>query len=264
MSGFGHQLAGRDTQIPLPECPLCYNPAFVLKAPVEKQDSRLMRDMFSTIAPKYNLITRVFSWGMDQRWKRLAVRRAMLPARAEVLDLACGTGDFAKLVAQQSAESHIVGADLTVRMLRMSKLRQTVCADAAALPFPTDCFDAVFVGYGLRNFPCLEAAIAEVHRILRPGGVLVSLDFFLPSHRWLRRFYLAYLYTQGAFWGMILHRRARVYTYIPDSLRGFLSAKEFSMLLEKMQFSGVTALPFILGGIAVHWARKRSGPDTAI
>jgi demethylmenaquinone methyltransferase/2-methoxy-6-polyprenyl-1,4-benzoquinol methylase len=235
-----------------------------LKVPAEKQDSRLMRDMFSTIAPKYDFITRVFSYGMDQRWKRLAVRRAMLPAGARILDLACGTGDFAKLVIRQSPEAHVVAADLTERMLRLSRLGQTVCADAASLPFATGSFDAVFVGYGLRNFPHLEATIAEAHRVLRPGGVLVSLDFFLPSRRWLRRFYLAYLYAQGAFWGVILHRRARVYTYIPDSLRSFLSAREFSTLLEKMQFTGVTARPFILGGIAVHWARKRPGKEAAI
>jgi demethylmenaquinone methyltransferase / 2-methoxy-6-polyprenyl-1,4-benzoquinol methylase len=235
-----------------------------LKAPAEKQDSRLMRDMFSTIAPKYDFITRVFSYGMDQRWKRLALRRALLPARPTVLDLACGTGDFAKLVTQQTPEAHVVAADLTEKMLRLSNLRQTVCADAASLPFASGCFDAVFVGYGLRNFPRLDATIEEVRRVLRPGGVLVSLDFFLPSRPWLRRLYLAYLYAQGTFWGLILHRRARVYTYIPDSLRSFLSVKEFSALLEKMQFDGVAARPFILGGIAVHWARKRTAMDTAI
>ena len=221
-----------------------------------------MRDMFSTIAPKYDFITRVFSYGMDLRWKRLAVRYAMLPGRASVLDLACGTGDFAKLVTRQCPDAHVVAADLTERMLRLSNLQQTVCADAASLPFATGCFDAVFVGYGLRNFPGLAATIEEIQRVLRPGGVLVSLDFFLPSRLWLRRFYLAYLYAQGAFWGVILHRRARVYTYIPDSLRSFLSAKEFSALLEKMQFDGVTARPFILGGIAVHWAKKHAGADT--
>jgi demethylmenaquinone methyltransferase/2-methoxy-6-polyprenyl-1,4-benzoquinol methylase len=220
-----------------------------------------MRDMFSTIAPKYDFITRVFSYGMDLRWKRLAVRYAMLPARANVLDLACGTGDFAKLVTRQCPDAYVVAADLTERMLHLSNLRQTVCTDAASLPFATGCFDAVFVGYGLRNFPRLAATIEEIQRVLRPGGVLVSLDFFLPSRPWLRRFYLAYLYAQGAFWGVILHRRARVYTYIPDSLRSFLSVKEFSALLEKMQFDGVTARPFILGGIAVHWATKRAGAD---
>jgi len=215
-----------------------------------------MRDMFSTIAPKYDFITRVFSYGMDQRWKRLAVRRAMLPASARILDLACGTGDFAKLVARESPETTAIAADLTETMLRLSGLSRAVCADAASLPFANACFDAVFVGYGLRNFPRLRAAIAEVHRVLKPGGVLVSLDFFLPAHWWLRRFYLAYLYAQGAFWGLVLHRRARVYTYIPDSLKSFLSAEEFTRSLENMQFDGVTARPFILGGIAVHWAKK--------
>jgi demethylmenaquinone methyltransferase / 2-methoxy-6-polyprenyl-1,4-benzoquinol methylase len=229
-----------------------------LKVPAEKRDSRLMRDMFSTIAPRYDFITRVFSYGMDQRWKRLAVRRAMLPAGARVLDLACGTGDFAKLVAEQSPGTSAVATDLTETMLRLSKLRQVVCADAASLPFADGCFDAVFVGYGLRNFPLLRATIEEVHRVLRPGGVLVSLDFFLPSRRWLRRIYLAYLYAQGAFWGLILHRRARVYTYIPDSLQSFVSAQEFSSSLEQVPFAEVTARPFILGGIAVHWAKKPS------
>lgn len=221
-----------------------------------------MRDMFSTIAPKYDFITRIFSYGMDQRWKRQAVRRAMLPAQARVLDLACGTGDFAKLVTKESPETTVVAADLTETMLRLSKLRLAVCADAASLPFADRTFDAVFVGYGLRNFPRLSATIEEVHRVLKPGGILVSLDFFLPSQQWLRRFYLGYLYAQGAFWGLILHRRARVYTYIPDSLRSFLSAEEFTASLEKMQFAGVTARPFILGGIAVHWARKPSCQQT--
>jgi demethylmenaquinone methyltransferase/2-methoxy-6-polyprenyl-1,4-benzoquinol methylase len=235
-----------------------------LKAPAEKQDSRLMRDMFSTIAPRYDFITRVFSYGMDQRWKRLAVRRATLPARARVLDLACGTGDFAKLVTQQSPESNVVAADLTEQMLRLSKLRQVVCADAASLPFAGGSFDAVFVGYGLRNFPCLHATIEEVRRVLKPGGLLVSLDFFLPSRPWLRRFYLAYLYAQGAFWGVVLHRRARIYTYIPDSLQSFVSAREFSSSLEQYQFASVTVRPFILGGIAVHWAKKPSCQQVAI
>jgi demethylmenaquinone methyltransferase/2-methoxy-6-polyprenyl-1,4-benzoquinol methylase len=223
-----------------------------------------MRDMFSTIAPKYDFITRIFSYGMDQRWKRLAVRRAVLPARAKVLDLACGTGDFSKLVRREAPETSVIAADLTETMLRLSGLPRAVCADAASLPFADGSFDAVFVGYGLRNFPGLRAAIEEVHRVLKPGGVLVSLDFFLPSRRWLRRFYLAYLYVQGAFWGLVLHRRARVYTYIPDSLQSFQSADEFTASLEKMQFAGVTARPFILGGIAVHWARKRAGMDRDI
>jgi demethylmenaquinone methyltransferase / 2-methoxy-6-polyprenyl-1,4-benzoquinol methylase len=228
-----------------------------LKLPAEKQDPRLMRDMFATIAPRYDFITRVFSYGMDPRWKRLAVDRTALAPSASVLDLACGTGDFSRLVAAHVPQARVVAADLTQPMLRLANLPISVCADAASLPFANASFDAVFVGYGLRNFPNLARALAEMRRVLRPGGRLVSLDFFLPRRKILRSAYLAYLYLQGAFWGTVLHGRARIYTYIPDSLRTFLSAPEYSSLLETSGFSEVAAHTFILGGIAVHWAKKR-------
>jgi demethylmenaquinone methyltransferase/2-methoxy-6-polyprenyl-1,4-benzoquinol methylase len=234
----------------------CYNRPFVLNLPAEKQDSRLMRDMFSTIAPRYDFITRAFSYGMDRGWKRLAVVRAQLASSVTVLDLACGTGDFAKLIYARNPDALVVAADLTEPMLRLANIRNAVCADAASLPFSDGSFDAIFVGYGLRNFPRLEYVLGEVHRLLKPGGVLVSLDFFLPGRAWMRTSYLTYLYLQGAIWGVILHGRARVYTYIPDSLRSFISAEKYSSLLDTAGFVEVTARRFLLGGIALHWAKK--------
>lgn len=227
-----------------------------------------MREMFATIAPRYDFITRAFSYGMDPRWKRVALDRTALAPSARVLDLACGTGDFYRLVAARIPQARVVAADLTAPMLRLAKLPNAVCADAASLPFASASFNAVFVGYGLRNFPDLEIALAEVRRVLQPSGYLVTLDFFLPRRRLLRRIYLAYLYLQGAFWGLVLHRRARIYTYIPDSLRSFLSAPEFSSLLEASGFTEIAARTFILGGIAVHWAKKAlpirsAGPQPA-
>jgi demethylmenaquinone methyltransferase/2-methoxy-6-polyprenyl-1,4-benzoquinol methylase len=215
-----------------------------------------MREMFTTIAPKYDFITRAFSFGMDRGWKRKAVAFANLPTGARILDLACGTGDFAKLVAEQCPGARIVAADLTELMLRRAGIPDCACADAVCLPFDHNSFDAVFIGYGLRNFPRLEAALAEALRVLKPGGVLVSLDFFLPNGVPLRNLYLGYLYTQGACWGILLHGRARVYTYIPDSLRSFLTAGAFSSLLERMAFTGVRIRRYLLGGIAVHRATK--------
>jgi demethylmenaquinone methyltransferase/2-methoxy-6-polyprenyl-1,4-benzoquinol methylase len=102
----------------------------------------------------------------------------------------------------------------------------------------------------------VAAAVREVERVTRPGGVMVSLDFFLPANRVLRRLFLSYLYIQGFFWGYVLHGRPRVYTYIPDSLRSFVSIDEFSRLLGNSGYDRVNARGFLLGGIGLHWAAK--------
>jgi demethylmenaquinone methyltransferase / 2-methoxy-6-polyprenyl-1,4-benzoquinol methylase len=220
-----------------------------------------MRAMFHTVAPRYDFITRAFSYGMDRHWKRAGVERAPLPPNPVILDLASGTGDFSALASRHYPRARTIAVDLTERMLHLARergIRQTVCADAAMLPFTDRSFDCVFIGYGLRNFANLAAALHEIERVTKAGGLLVSLDFFLPASRLLRALYLAYLYLQGAFWGLVLHRRPRIYTYIPDSLRTFLSIDEFSRLLRRSGYHSVHARSFILGGIGLHWAAKEA------
>jgi demethylmenaquinone methyltransferase/2-methoxy-6-polyprenyl-1,4-benzoquinol methylase len=196
---------------------------------------------------------------MDGRWKRALLERASLPAAAVVLDLASGTGDFSLLAAQRYPDSRLVAADLTQGMLQRGRARgveRTVCADAGRLPFPDGAFDCVCIGYGLRNFPDLKRAVQEVARVTKPGGLLLSLDFFLPSNALLRRLLLAGLYAQGAFWGLLLHGRPRIYTYIPDSLKSFIAISEFSGLLRGWGYRRVTERSMLLGGIGLHWAVK--------
>lgn len=231
-----------------------------MKVPAEKQNAHLMRRMFSAIAPRYDFVTRVFSFGMDGRWKRDAVHEAALHEDCTILDLACGTGDFSLLARQKLLRTKCVGVDLTERMLRLARqrgLNQVACADATRLPFADASFDCVFIGYGLRNFPNLDAAIREVARVTRSGGEIVTLDFFLPRNSIFRRIYLGYLYAQGAFWGLLLHGTPRAYTYIPDSLRHFVSAEELSSALERSGYERARARAFVLGGIAIHWATRQ-------
>jgi demethylmenaquinone methyltransferase / 2-methoxy-6-polyprenyl-1,4-benzoquinol methylase len=158
-------------------------------------------------------------------------------------------------------QARAVAVDLTEPMLRVARERgviYAVCGDATRLPFADGSFDCVFVGYGLRNFPDLRVALAEIERVTRPGGAIVSLDFFLPPNAVFRRGYLAYLYGQGALWGLLLHGRARTYTYIPDSLKSFVSIPEFSGMLQQAGYGDVRARGFILGGIGLHCAVKRA------
>jgi demethylmenaquinone methyltransferase/2-methoxy-6-polyprenyl-1,4-benzoquinol methylase len=234
-----------------------------MKPPQERQDRNLMRSMFGTIAPRYDFVTRLFSYGMDRRWKRLGVAKARICEGALVLDLASGTGDFSRLVLDHAPGARSIALDLTEPMLRLARKRglsEAVCGDAAALPFADASFHCVFIGYGLRNFPNLNAALGEIARVTRPGGMMVSLDFFLPANPILRWLYLGYLYAQGAFWGLLLHRSPRVYTYIPHSLRSFVSVDDFSSLLRRMGYARVEARAHIFGGIGLHWAVKSGSP----
>jgi ubiquinone/menaquinone biosynthesis methyltransferase len=231
-----------------------------MPTPAERQDTKLMRAMFDRIAPRYDFLTRILSYGMDRRWKKLGVERATLPANAMVLDLASGTGDFTKFVLEKLPQARSVAVDITEGMLRLARaqgIAEAACADATLLPFPDNTFDCVFIGYGLRNFPDLKKSVREIERVTRPGGMMVCLDFFMPGNRVFRELYLGYLYVQGAAWGLLLHGRPRTYTYISDSIRNFTTVDDFSALLQQMGYSVTDQRSFILGGIGLLWAVKR-------
>jgi len=224
---------------------------------------RYVRRLFVTIADRYDFITSFLSYGQDRRWKRRLIELAGIQPTDRVLDLACGTGDL--LFAAAARARQAVGLDITHRMLQLAAQRQPgyfVTGDMLALPFAPARFDVVTTGYGLRNVPDLPGAIAEIHRVLAPGGRLLSLDFNRPENPVMRAAYLAYLTTVGATLGFALHGDPDTYRYIPESIRLYPGARGVAQLLERAGFTSVRAIPVFGGFMAIHVATKAPAPGS--
>ena len=215
--------------------------------------------MFATIAPRYDLITRLLSFGGDQRWKTRLIELAAIQPGQRVLDLACGTGDLA-MAASAKGASAVVGLDLTQAMIGLARRRDAtssarvmwIVGDMHALPVPSASFDVVTTGYGLRNVPDLTVALSEIHRTLRPGGIVCSLDFDRPESPWLRAVYLTYLDIVGATMGWVLHRDPDTYRYIPASIRRYPGARGVVRLMQDTGFRDVRHIPVLGGLMAIH------------
>ena len=242
-----------------------------LDAAFESPDTkaRYVRTLFATIADRYDLITRVLSYGMDGRWKaRLVARAAVVPGE-RALDLASGTGDLAFALAARGAR--VVGLDVTHRMLQLAagKARAAgatgvtwTVGDMAALPCPSAAFTLVTTSYGLRNVPDLETAIDEIVRVLVPGGRLLSLDFNRPSSPLVCTIYLAYLTAVGAALGWLLHGDPDTYRYIPASIRRYPGARGVAERLRARGLVDVEVVPVLWGLMTIHVARRPSGGRT--
>ena len=216
------------------------------------------RALFTTIADRYDVITAVLSYGQDARWKRTLIALAQVQPGERALDLACGTGDIAFAAAAKGAR--VVGLDLTHRMLQLaaqkSRAAEFVTGDMTSMPFPSQAFDLVTAGYGLRNVPDLNLAIDEIARVLRPGGRLLSLDFNRPQPALVRAVYLSYLTVVGATLGWLLHRDPDTYRYIPASIRRYPGATGVAALLAARGFTNVRVVPLLFGLMTLHLAER--------
>jgi demethylmenaquinone methyltransferase/2-methoxy-6-polyprenyl-1,4-benzoquinol methylase len=222
---------------------------------------RYVRSLFATIADRYDFITIALSYGQDRRWKRRLIGLVGPPRGLRVLDLATGTGDIAFALAERGAE--VVGLDVTHRMIELAHAKRDgriparfLVGDMLALPFPSRSFDAVTVGYGLRNVPDLAVAIDEIARVVKPGGRLLSLDFNRPANGAVRWCYLAYLTVVGGALGWILHRDPDTYRYIPASLRTYPGAEGVATMMRARGFSHVDHLPVLGGLMSIHSAQR--------
>ena len=237
-----------------------------LETPENKH--RYVAKLFSTIADRYDLITVLLSYGQDRRWKdRLATMAEEAAPTAgasndrscDALDLACGTGDIAFALAARGAR--VVGLDLTLRMIELARNKARrdsrtsfLVGDMMALPFADASFDVVTTGYGIRNVPLIAPALAEIHRVLRPHGLLLSLDFNRPSNAIVRSIYLTYLTIVGSTLGFVLHGDPDTYRYIPESIRRYPGAEGVCRIAREHGFQSCEYHRVLGGLMAIHRA----------
>lgn len=222
-----------------------------------------VREMFSRLASRYDLVNDVMSFGLHRRWKRQTVRLALERRRAgtRVLDLCCGTGDLSFLAQETGGHRlHVVGLDCTLPMLAVARRRRLTSGyrclfaqgDALRLPFPDGSFDVITVGYGLRNLADLETALGEMRRVLAPGGRAVILDFGKPDNPVANALYRAYLNTMMPAVGWLFHRDAQTYLYIPESLKRYPAQRGLEQMMRKAGFVNVRYENRLLGTMGLN------------
>jgi demethylmenaquinone methyltransferase/2-methoxy-6-polyprenyl-1,4-benzoquinol methylase len=210
-----------------------------------------VRGMFDRIASVYDLMNRVMTAGLDGRWRRLAVAKVVWPGD-RVLDACCGTGDFA--VEAERRGGRVVGLDFSERMLERARRKsgtiEWVQGDALALPFGDAEFDAVTVGFGVRNLEDLERGLVELGRVLEPGGKIAVLEITRPRGL-LRPFFRLWFDVLIPVAGKLLPG-GQAYTYLPASVRRFPGPEDLSELLGRAGFSDVEYQLLGGGSVALH------------
>lgn len=222
--------------------------------------------MFDVISPGYDACTRLFSFGMDRQWKTcLAAEGARRSAKSPyILDLACGTGDLGTELIERTGPTLTLGLDFSLQMLKEAKARfrndrrklTLVACDMLSLCLREKIFDVVSVGYGIRNTADVGQALQAIARVIKPGGILLSLDFYRPVRKLWRDLFLWYMWNAGRIAGWLWHREPIAYGYLASSIRRYLTIPEFEAALSAAGFEVEWRASRLGGGIGLHVARR--------
>ena len=223
-----------------------------------------MRQMFDGIAGTYDLLNHLLSAGVDILWRRWTIDALELKAGCWILDLATGTGDLGLEAAARDSGVRVVGADLSRPMLRLGTRKKEkrpgqlffLCGDAERLPFSDARFQAVTIGFGVRNFSDLATGLREIYRVMRPGGRLAILEFSRPRAFLLRRVYFFYFKYILPGIGRLVSRNPRAYRYLYESVMDFPEGDAFLRRLARAGFVEPEERRFSFGIATLYMARK--------
>lgn len=226
--------------------------------------ARAVQQMFGEIAPRYDLLNRVLSAGVDRRWRLAAVKVALAKNPQRVLDLACGTGDMALWLKRLAPHAEVVGGDFAEPMLDIARLKAARAgltvpfqqADALDLPFSSNRFDAITIAFGFRNFADYPKALQELYRVLNSGGRLCILEFPPPPKGGFGALYRFYFTKVLPLVGGIISGKPSAYQYLPESVERFPSPQALADLMRQAGFQKVQYQLFTGGIAALHVGEK--------
>jgi len=221
--------------------------------------------MFDNVSNNYDFLNRIMTFGIDIKWRKKVVAIVGEKKPGIILDIATGTGDFAIMLSKLKPKK-IIGLDISKGMLdvgikkiqgkNLDGLIEMVLADSEKLPFENDSFDAITVGFGVRNFENLDKGLQEIHRVLKPNGIFVVLETSQPEKfpvKQLFNFYSKYMIPTL---GKLFSKDKRAYTYLPQSAAIFPYGKKFNNILEKNGFNNATNQPLTFGAASIYTATK--------
>ena len=223
-----------------------------------------VRDMFARIAPRYDLANRVLTGGLDERWRRRAIRLLAPPGGSRILDCCCGTGDLVFGLLRADPTLDVTGIDFCRPMLERAQERARqrqsaghfVEGDVMAIPFADESFDGATMGFSLRNVVDVDATLREIRRVLRPGARFVSLDVTKAPNPTFKRLFDLYFYRAVPFIGGLVGGSRAAYAYLPNSLTHHPNARELRDRFTRTGFARAGYVSLMGGSIAVHYGTK--------
>lgn len=231
----------------------------------ENQKKQQVEQMFDNIAPKYDFLNHFLSFGIDKLWRRKAIRILSTYNHQTILDVASGTGDFA-IEASKLKPSKIIGFDLSEQMLNVGRekvkrlgldhLIEFRKGDSESMPFTDSQFDAIIVGFGVRNFENLDAGLSEFYRVLKPSGVVVILEFSKPKYFPMKQLYRLYSFGFLPFIGKLISKDKAAYSYLPESVMAFPDDQKFLSILRNIGFVSASQKRLSFGISTIYIAQK--------
>ena len=232
----------------------------------EKSKKEQVAEMFDNISSKYDFLNHFLSFGIDHYWRRKTISTLKKQSPEIILDVATGTGDLAFAAYKKLKPKKIIGLDISKGMLEVGRKKiikneledhlEFIHGDSENIPFNDNHFDAVMVSFGVRNFENLKSGLSEIHRVLKPGGQLVVLEFSKPKKFPIKQSYYLYSNFILPFFGKLISKDKSAYTYLPESVAAFPEGDEFLVELNDLSFKN-SHYRLLSGGIASIYSSKK-------